>query len=672
MINNIFKLRNESRKSSERMVVDASENKDQILSNLTSEAFNEYKKKIQSLRKDNQNLLNELDATNRNFDVINKKYSEAQNLVKRLNEELLKLKSRGGNGDDDSSLSMEDKIKSYTKKIDELYSENELLKSQLSESKKRLNRADSELKRKKNDDIQFEQNNLKLEELKKETEKINKDNLFLQTKIKAFMGENQNNKKEIALLSKSILELNNERQKLINEKKLLENNLDQARQRFLDEMNSKDEIIKKYRQKGNDDKELENKLKDLQNKYEQLQEELSIEKSNNSFNEMNNKNLLEEINKLKNNKKWNQVNKIKPYAAVVLIKGKSKIKNKINKFSPQKLKVINEVNKLQLTNPGLKKIKRKYFDISLFDLVGEIHYEIINQDNSKNIKINNKDDYNSKNKIQSSVNTIIITRDLTNIVKLKENIKNSVVNQLNIFFENNINNFTMIENKIKNLENKLNTINSNVAKFKEDIFDYLCLKFNSLKSENGILIEKNEQFQREVELFKRKYDYDIKQVKDEMEKKLEKKRNKKYNLKKTIEELKKTIEDMEKKKIDLSEIKKMFELVSNISQRLNLTFDNLQMAFKCKICNEVKEKMFCLPSCGHSVCFDCLYQNNSNEESKTPKIQRCVECGNDITNDDIPSNYSLNGFIARYKYAKQQVESDLEMMVKSIQSYISQ
>ena len=33
---------------------------------------------------------------------------------------------------------MEDKIKSYTKKIDELYSENELLKNQLSESKKKI------------------------------------------------------------------------------------------------------------------------------------------------------------------------------------------------------------------------------------------------------------------------------------------------------------------------------------------------------------------------------------------------------------------------------------------------------------------------------------------------------------------------------------------------------
>ena len=124
---------------------------------------------------------------------------------------------------------------------------------------------------------------------------------------------------------------------------------------------------------------------------------------------------------------------------------------------------------------------------------------------------------------------------------------------------------------------------------------------------------------------------------------------------------------MEKKKIDLSEIKKLFELVSVITKRLNLTFDNLQMAFKCKICNEVKDKMLCLPSCGHSVCEKCLYQ-----ESQSPKISICIECGNSITNDKIPLNSSLNGLIARYKYAKQQVESDLEMMVKSIQAYISQ
>ncbi len=154
-----------------------------------------------------------------------------------------------------------------------------------------------------------------------------------------------------------------------------------------------------------------------------------------------------------------------------------------------------------------------------------------------------------------------------------------------------------------------------------------------------------------------------------MEKKLEKKRNKKYTLKKQIEDLKNTIIDMEKKKIDLSEIKKLFELVSNISQRLNLTFDNLQMAFKCKICNEVKDKMLCLPTCGHSVCTQCLYKNENVGERQ---ISRCFECGNNLDDSNIPYNYSLNGFIARYKYAKQQVESDLEMMVKTIQAYISQ
>ena len=667
MINNLLKLRTESRKSSERIVVDASENKDQILTNLTSEAFNEYKKKIQSLRKDNQNLLNELDATNRNFDVINKKYMESQNLVKRLNEELLKLKSKGG-GESDSDLNIEDKIKSYTKKIDELYSENELLKSQLSESRKKLNRADSELRKKKNDIIQEEQNNAKIEELKAENEKIKKDNLFLQSKVKAFMGENQNNKKEIANLSKLILELNNEKQKILNENKLLENNLDQARQRLLDEINSKDDLMKKYKQKSNDDKELEDKLKDLQEKYAQIEEELSIEKNNNAFNDMNNKNLLEEIKKLKNTKKWNKTNVIKSYVSVVLLKGKLQIKNKINKFSPQKLKISNKKNTLIIINPKpSKKLEKKTFDITEFDLIGEIQLDIINENNINNNK-NNINNY----KIESCVNTVIIMRDLTKIVKLKENIKNIIVDKLNIFFENNISNFTNIENKFQSLENKINLVHSNLTKFKNDIYDYFCIKFSSLKKENALLIEKNEQCQREVELFKRRNDYEIKQIKDEYEKKLEKKRNKKYELKKTILDLKQTIEDMEKKKIDLSEIKKLFELVSNISKRLNLTFDNLQMAFKCKICNEVKDKMLCLPICGHSVCNDCLYQNKSNEESKIPQITRCVECGNDIMNDEIPSNYSLNSFIARYKYAKQQVESDLEMMVKSIQAYISQ
>ena len=666
MINNLLKLRTESRKSSERIIVDALENKDERLNNLTNEVFVEYKKKIQNLRKDNQNLLNELDATNRNFDVINLKYNESQNLIKRLNEELLKLKSRPGNEESEPTINKEDKIKSYTKKIDELYAQNEYLRHQLSEYKNKLNKANDEIKKKKSDTTQIEQNNQKYEQLKEEKEKIVKENLFLQTKLKAFMNENLNNKKEIANLSKAILELNDMKQKLSNENKILETNLEQARQKLINEINAKESTIKKFKEKANEDKDLKEKLKELSKKYEEIKEELSLEKSNNAFNEMNNKNLLQEINLLKNPKKWNSTNVIKSYVSVVLIKRKAQQKNKINKFNNIKLKEEKNIIKIQLNGVNTyKKDKIKKFNTNLFDLIGEVELTFKNTPK----KIETQNNFNLKNKIASLTCTVIITRDMSKITKLKENIKNMIVNQINIFVENNNDNFKIMNEKIENLEKKLNISSTNLTKFKQNSFDYLCLKYNSLKNENNLLQEKNTQCTKEVELFKRKYDYDINKLKDEMEKKLEKKRNKKYELKKQIEELKNIIIDMEKKKIDLSEIKKLFELVSNISKRLNLTFDNLQMAFKCKICNEVKDKMLCLPSCGHSVCTQCLYKN---EESLERQITRCFECGNDLDGANIPYNYSLNTFIARYKYAKQQVESDLEMMVKTIQAYISQ
>ena len=667
MINNLLKLRTESRKSSERIIVDASENKDQIMNNLTNEVFTEYKKKLQNLRKDNQNLLNELEATNRNFDVINKKYNESQNLIKRLNEELLKLKSRPTSEESENNINYEDKIKSYTKKIDELYSQNEYLKHQLNEYKNKYNKIDSELKKKKNETNQTnELNNQKYDEIKIEKEKLAKENLFLQTKLKTFMNETNNSKKEIANLSKAIIELDNMKQKLLNENKILENNLEQARNKLIYEINIKEDLNKKFKEKGNEDKIMKEKYEEIKKKYEEIQEELSLEKSNNAFNEMNNKNLLQEINQLKNPKKWNSSNKIKSYVSVVLIKSKTQPKNKINKFNSSKLKEVKGEIKIKLTaSSEHKKKKIKKFDTSLFDLMGEIELKII--PTPKKLEIENN--FNSKNKIASLTSTVIITRDMSKIIQLKENIKNMIVNQINIFVQNNNDNFTQISKKIENLDKKLNKSNETLVKFKQNIFDYLCIKFNSLKNENNLLQEKNNQCTKEVELFKRKYDYDIKKLKDEMEKKLEKKRNKKHILKKQIEELKNTIIDMEKKKIDLSEIKKLFELVSNISQRLNLTFDNLQMAFKCKICNEVKDKMLCLPSCGHSVCTQCLYKDENLGEKQ---ISRCFECGNNVDDTNIPYNYSLNGFIARYKYAKQQVESDLEMMVKSIQAYISQ
>ena len=140
----------------------------------------------------------------------------------------------------------------------------------------------------------------------------------MQTKLKTFTNENTNNKKEINNLSKAVLELNNINQKLINENKILENNLEQARTKLMSEINNKEELIKQFKEKGNEDKELKEQFEELKKKYEEIKEELSLEQSNNAFNELNNKNLIKEINKLKDYKKWNLINKIKSNVSSML------------------------------------------------------------------------------------------------------------------------------------------------------------------------------------------------------------------------------------------------------------------------------------------------------------------------------------------------------------------
>ena len=75
---------------------------------------------------------------------------------------------------------------------------------------------------------------------------------------------------------------------------------------------------------------MKEQFEELKKKYEEIKEELSLEQSNNAFNELNNKNLIKEINKLKDCKKWNLINKIKSNVSSMLIKSKSKKKILLN------------------------------------------------------------------------------------------------------------------------------------------------------------------------------------------------------------------------------------------------------------------------------------------------------------------------------------------------------
>ena len=438
----------------------------------------------------------------------------------------------------------------------------------------------------------------------------------------------------------------------------------------MNEILEKEKFIKQMKQKTNEDKELNNKLKLYEKQIEELKNELEIEKNNNSFNEMNIKNLMGEISTLKNDKIWNKNKlKIKSYVSCVFLRGKPK-KEQSFKFERQKLFIDKKVNILNLF-PFEKKTK-KIFEIENLDLIGEIQIDLLGKKkNDTDLKIQKKD-FNKENEKVSEISVIFLHEPKKSDI-INENVKNVIINELNIFSTKNYETITNIDTKLQTLEAKIKNSNEKINKFKQEIYDYVIMKFNSMKVEKQLLTDKNGQLTSEIEINKRKADYDMNQLKDEFQKKLAKKREKKLALKKQIEDLQKTIDDMNKKKIDLSEIKKLFEFVSNICSRLNLTFDNLQMTFKCKSCNKIDDKLYCLPNCGHSICNSCLFEENEQKNKKILKLNQCYQCNTDIhKNEEIPENINLNDFVKRYKYAKQQIESDLEMMVKKIGAYINQ
>ena len=157
---------------------------------------------------------------------------------------------------------------------------------------------------------------------------------------------------------------------------------------------------------------------------------------------------------------------------------------------------------------------------------------------------------------------------------------------------------------------------------------------------------------------------DIKKLTDTYEAKLTKKRNKKYSLKNEIKDLNDKIAHLNQTKVDLTEINKLFNQISEIVSRLKLTIDTLQNSINCKNCNATNKKMIIL-DCGHSLCKDCV---------SNPKLQSCIECQYNFKSSIKPNyieNYSLNNISSRYGYVRQQVEGDLDLVLSTIQGYLN-
>ena len=113
--------------------------------------------------------------------------------------------------------------------------------------------------------------------------------------------------------------------------------------------------------------------------------------------------------------------------------------------------------------------------------------------------------------------------------------------------------------------------------------------------------------------------------------------------------------------MDLSEIKKLFKYIKEIIDRLKLTMETIAIHLKCKNCYIIQNKLIQLP-CGHSMCLNCF-----NVENK------CLECEKDFDREDkcCKENLFLNQVINRYKYAQQQIESDISLMINTLNEYLS-
>ena len=635
MINNLKKIKEE--KSSNSIFENGEKN--QIMNAMTQEIMNNYKKKIQNLEKENKKLIEDNDALNRNFEALNKKYSECQNLLKRLQDEVTLLRSKN----EKNTIDIKDEtIKISQKKIDEL---SQKLSSFQLQFKTMENKYKTEIEKLKLEKLELLKEKKARDILEKENKNKNEIENYqkkikeLNDKIAKLNANFESEKKERKDLIKNINILENEKEKLIQENKLMYESLEIEREKLSNQLKKENELLKKLKAKPEKDIELEKQLNNALELIESLRNELDIQKANNSFNELNSKNLIEELEKLRNKNK-NLTPKFKEISFVIqkTIKIKKPVVYYIKKNISFEFKGKNKPI-LVLTKPNsflIKKVvkEQKKEEKPKIIIQKERNFEIIIPKRKKVFKnlvfySNIKDVIfeGNQDKIKNELKTIQINfKDL--ILNFTENNNNNIIEEFN--------------KKEKFLENKIEKLS------------------NLIKNQITSIIKDGIKLREDAKYYKRNQEYEMKKLKENYEAKLTKKRNKKYTLKNEITELKNTIEDLKKHQIDLTKINKLVENIREITSRLKLTFESLEMCIICKNCNRLDRKMYCL-ECGHSLCVNCMHQITNKQ---------CVVCKSSYKPDKSYDNCSLNDLIARYNYSKLQIDSDLELMISTIQKYL--
>ena len=601
------------------------ETKSKLMNTMTQEIMTNFKKKIHQLESDNKKLTDDLLALTRNFEALSLKHQEDLNLIKRLQSELNKYQIMSN---ETSQLNIKnDMIKSLQIHNEELINDikkmeirykNEIKK--LSDENKTIRKQFEELKM--NMSINSNKENSDIIMLKKEREENERKINELNEEVKRIKGELIKEKS----MNKDLINMNDmlvkEKERLSKENKMMYQTIEQTREKLNIEMKKESELQRQLKMKPKGDIELEQKYKDAIDEVNKLSNLIDTLKQENSFNELNCKTLMDELSQIKNRKFTVYIDKQKTIT----------IKRQQPKEKPKIIyKIVNQNTFSYIINT--KTIVYEIRNEEVFSL-----YPIIHVSFSPNKVISNEISFTYPPGI-SQVSLKIIS--------MKSSIQSQLTKELNLLT-------LYYEDKFGN------TISSKISKIEHTISKLEHLFNNVIPS----MINDYQTMKRESNYMKQKSLLDIKKLTDTYEAKLTKKRNKKYCLKNEIKDLNDKIAYLNQTKVDLTEINKLFNQISEIVSRLKLTIDTLQNSINCKNCNATNKKMIIL-DCGHSLCKDCV---------SNPKLQSCIECQYNFKSSIKPNyieNYSLNNISSRYGYVRQQVEGDLDLVLSTIQSYLN-
>ena len=347
----------------------------------------------------------------------------------------------------------------------------------LIENKKEINKKNKELKNKLKE---LENNNYNNKEIIKNFENEKKNNLNLIENLKKEINENKN-------IISSLKNDNKEKQKIINDFKQLKN-----------------QYLNKIKVLENNNKENLNKIKNLENKniilnknknneidnkniieYENLIKNLKNEKNQNLKKIENlNQELIKNSNNYKNIEKENKNNENKIKELELLIKEKENIikqienEKDVNKKDRYIISINNRNNKIMLTNEKLSNEELNNDKLKIIDIENneniDINNNITNYLNDDNNKINNElnfsfnGDYNSN---ENNKNKLLLISNTEPNFKYK----NDIINSSDHYF--NINTLQKnIYNRLNNIQKENNNNNNNKIDYYESLMNH---KYNN-------------------------------------------------------------------------------------------------------------------------------------------------------------------------------------------------